>query len=290
MPKPSRQTQADLVLLFVSLNWGFTFLLSKAALNQVGPLTYNTLRLTLGALSLCLLFGGRIRRAPRAHILTGLAIGSLLFASFTFQATGLQQTTVAKTSFITGLYVVLVPALTVLLVRGAARPNRLVWLGVILAVIGLAVLTLEGDLSIALGDFWVLVAAFGWALQIIAIDRFAPGLDAAVLTSTQMISAALLSIPFAADLERPQLSTIPVQVWGIALFMGVIGIAATVGLQAIFKPRTTSTHAALIFSLESVFGALAGILVNGEAVTLRLILGCSLILAGMVVVEVRGGG
>jgi drug/metabolite transporter (DMT)-like permease len=284
--QPDRRMQlvADLVLFGISVVWGFTFLLSKEALGLVGPFTYNALRFLFAAGSMVALFGWRLRRATWRDWASGAVVGGVLILAFTLQATGLQVTTVAKTGFITGLYVVLVPALSPLVLR--AWPDRAAWLGASLAVVGLALLTLNESLRPEPGDLWVLAGAFAWALHILTISRFAPNMDALSLAAMQNIVAAAIGLPLGLALDG-NVFAVPQRAWEIAAIMGVLTIAGTTGLQTVMQPKTNATHAGLIFSLEAVWAGVAGVLFLGEVLTPRMLAGCGLIMVGILWVELR---
>jgi drug/metabolite transporter (DMT)-like permease len=284
--QPDRRMQlfADLVLFGISVVWGFTFLPSKEALSLTGPLTYNALRFMFAGASMFILFGWRLRRATWREWASGVIVGVLLILSLTLQATGLQVTTVAKTGFITGLYVVFVPVLSPLVLH--AWPRQAVWLGTMMAAVGLALLTLNDSLWPDSGDLWVLGSAISFALHILAISRFAPNMDPLNLAAMQNIVAAMIALPLGLAIDGNVFAA-PQRVWEISAAMGVLLIAMTTGLQTVMQPKTTATHAGLIFSLESVWAAVAGVLLLGEVLTPRMLTGCVLIMLGIIWVELR---
>lgn len=212
----------------------------------------------------------------------GALIGVFLFAGYAFQTAGLQYTTASKAGFITGLSVVLVPLFSAVLLRRPPKPWALA--GVVLATVGMSLLSWEGDWHVGLGEALVLGCAVSFAAHITAVGAFAPGGDVLHLTMTQIATVGVLSGGVAAFLERPEgLPTLPV--WGAAAFTGVLATSLAFGLQTAAQRFTNPTHTALIFAAEPVFAAVFGFLLAGERLGPRETLGCGLILLGMLTAE-----
>lgn len=285
-----RQLLADLVLLGISVTWGFTFIWSKEALTLISPWSYNGLRLPFAAIVLSIIFAGRLRQANRSEWRAGAILGTVLLGALTLQAAGLQRTTIINTGFITALYVVIVPLLAPWLLR--QWPSWQTWVGTLMAFAGLALLSVNEALGLSSGDLLVLAGAFCYALHITLINRLIPSsgqdshqrLDSVRVAAIQFIVAAVLAQPIAWAVDGPPVA-VPPRAWALSAFMGIVGMAATFGLQVIVQPLTLATHAAVIFSLEAVFAALAGALFLGEGLALRGLAGCALMLLGALVVE-----
>jgi drug/metabolite transporter (DMT)-like permease len=219
----------------------------------------------------------------RRSLLPPLCLGLALFAGYAFQTLGLQLSTPAKTGFITGLYVVIVPLVAALALRQA--PGRNTWLGVAAATVGLALLSLRPGMGISLGDALVFGCAVSFAMHILFTGRFAPHYDPLLITFGQISVVAVLCGAVALVVEqRPALTG---QVLFAAAFTGILATSAAFGIQTIAQRFTTSTHTALIFSAEPVFAALASFLLIRELLGPRQILGCALILAGMLMAELK---
>lgn len=299
--RSSRQLLADAALLLVTLIWGATFVMVKDAVSAFPVFSFMALRFTLAVAVLVPLVIWRRRQLARAApsgpfavlrvnprrlarlLLPSLLVGSVLFAGYAFQTAGLQLTTPAKTGFITGLSVVFVPIAAALLLR--QPPERNAWLGVGLATVGLALLSLTADLRIQVGDLLVMACAVSFAGHILLLGRFAPRHDPLLLTLGQLLGVALLSILAAAVFDRPAALTGQV-VFAVA-FTGLLATAAAFGIQTVAQRFTTTTHTALIFAAEPVFAGLASFLLTGEVLGPRQLLGCALILVGMVVAELK---
>jgi drug/metabolite transporter (DMT)-like permease len=195
---------------------------------------------------------------------------------------GLQYTTAAKSGFITGLAVVIVPFAALLVLR--QRPGRGAMAGVLLATAGLALLTLRGDLTLAYGDLITLGCVFAFALQIVFVGRFAPRVAVANLTTAQLATVTVASVAFALAAEQPTLH-LPAEVWAAAAFLALAGTALAFIVQSMAQRFTSATHTALIFAAEPVFAALFSTAMGRETLTARTWLGCGLILAGMLAAE-----
>lgn len=301
-PVPSRQLNADLALLLVTLIWGATFVMVKDAVSAFPVFSFMAIRFALAAAALLpltiwrrrqlaaadpagpftgrhLLSGGRLRRLA----VPSLLIGGALFAGYSFQTAGLTLTTPAKTGFITGLSVVIVPLAAALLLRQA--PGRNTWIGVTLATLGLALLSLTADLRIEPGDLLVLGCAFSFAAHILLTGHFAPRHDPLALTLGQVLTVALFSGAAALVFDAP--APLTGRVIFAAAFTGLLATAAAFGIQTIAQRFTTATHTALIFAAEPVFAGLFSFVLIGELLGPRQVIGCGLILAGMMVAEVK---
>lgn len=273
---------ADLSLLVVTAIWGGTFVMVKDAVQEVGPLTFLAVRFALAAGLLLPTLGARRRWVTKHLVVSGSLVGCLLFAGYAFQTAGLQHTSASKAGFITGLAVVIVPVLAAVgLGRPPARP---LVAGVALATVGLALLSLNDDLAGQFGDLLVLGCAVCFALHILVLARVAPRQDVLALTAIQITVAAGLNGAGAVLFE----TSTPDQLGAIlpaAVFTGLFATVAAFYLQTRAQRFTTATHTALIFSMEPVFAALFGYLLAGERLEARGVIGCGLILVGMLIAQ-----
>jgi drug/metabolite transporter (DMT)-like permease len=278
---------ADASLVLVTLVWGTTFVVVKFAVETTDPILFVGLRFAVGALALAALYPTSLARAPRATYLAGVLLGLALLAGFVLQTLGLRVTTPARAGFITGLSVVLVP-----LIDAAGFGRKLpagALAGVLLSAAGLTFLSApltadqlaNGDWR---GDLLVLGCAVAFALHIVGVGHYAGRHDAAAITTVQVVTVAALA-GLAAWLAGAAPPT--AGVWASIVYMGVVATALVFGLQNWAQIHTTSTHTALIFALEPVFAALFSALLYGEALTARAAVGGGLILAGMLVAELR---
>ncbi len=280
--------KADGLLLVTATLWGFAFSAAKESMYHVGPFFYNGICFTLGALTLLpfLLFSnGRKSAESRAErrvefqtlCLGGTLAGLAMFCGSTFQQMGIVHTTAGKAGFITGLYVVIVPLL------GLFRRHKVAmgtWVGATLAVVGLYFLSITRTFGISPGDPLVFVGAFFWALQILAVARFSPRIDPVGFACFQFAVCALLSFLAAFALETITLQKI-FDTAVPCLFNGVFGVGLAFTLQVMAQRHAHPAHAAILMSMETVVAALGGWLLLNEALSARALLGCALMLAGM---------
>ncbi len=290
-----RRLKADLALAFVTLTWGATFVVVKEALADASPLTFVLLRFTLAFAILAVAFRRRLRRSSRGLlraelIIAGLIIGGLLYAGFAFQTAGLKLTTPTKSAFLTAMSVVLVPLLQVAIFRERLRGAVLG--GVAAAVVGLYFLTMPpGAIRLETGDLLTLACALAFAGHIVALGRYAPRFDVATLAVLQVGAAMLfaaLAMPLfdATGVER--IFAVPTPRLAVALLVTAgLATAAAFSIQTWAQRITSPTHAAILFTLEPVFAALTSLLVLNERLGGRELLGAGLILAGVLVAELR---
>jgi drug/metabolite transporter (DMT)-like permease len=278
---------ADLALAAVALIWGSTFVLVKQALDDVSTLLFLSLRFSLATAALLLFFRGRLGNLPerKREIRGGLWAGLFLFVSYFLQTFGLRFTTPSKSAFVTGLYIVLVPLLAAAVYRRAPQLSE--WLGVAAATAGMALLTLDDfRLKMAYGDLLTLGCAVGFAIHILLVGRYARPGGYRVLGLVQIAAAAGFSTLAFPLLESPRIE------WnaGVLATLAVTGILATAlafTVQAWAQQHTTPTRTALIFALEPVFAWMTSFLVTGEILTAGPTLGAVLILAGILLVELK---
>ncbi len=291
MRQPTTQAIGALTLLLSAVIWGFAFVAQRASMAYVGPFTFNGIRFALGALVLIPWIVGTRRRisvplcpALSRHlwIAVGLA-GLVLFVSANLQQLGLVHTTAGKAGFITGLYVVIVPLL------GLARRHRVsifVWVGCILAAIGMYLLSVVGAFSLALGDSLVLGSALGWAVHVHLVGWMAQRMHPLRVAVLQFAICAVLSLAVAAWTETIQWAAILDAGWMIA-YAGVLSVGVAYTMQIFGQQRIDPAPAGLILSLEAVFAVIGGWTFLGESLSARSALGCALMLAGMMLAQIR---
>ena len=289
-----RQLHADLALLAVSAVWGLTFVLVKDALGVGGPFTFLALRFGLAALLLGgALFGVRRTREVRPSLVAGLLLGLCLCAGYVFQTLGLQWTSPGRAAFLTSLAVVIVPLIAALVQRRGL--SAMVWLGVVMATLGLALLTLGSDLAAGVpiagvwqGDALVLGCAVAFAVHVVLAERYAPRFEPGALTLVQLTLTTLVTAFAAAIVERPTLDQTHALL-PAALFTGLFGTVLAITIQLQAQRSTSATHTALIFSTEPVFGAVAAFFLVGERFSVPALIGCGLILLGMLLSQFADG-
>jgi drug/metabolite transporter (DMT)-like permease len=280
-----RKVKVNALLVLVTMIWGSTFLIVQHTIKLTGPFTFLTMRFSIGALALALIFHKRLAQITRTEILTGSIIGLFLFGAYALQTTGLQYTTSSKAGFITGMYVPLVAILAVPMLR--QKPTLGGMLGVILSVAGLALLSINSSFqfTVGLGEILVIGCAIASALHVIFISKFAPRVDAINLAMVQIGVTAVLSF-IAMPITREPFVLPPLPVWGSALFMGVAATAFALAVMNRVQQFVSSTQATLIYALELVWVGMLGSLA-GEQLSLFAWIGCGCILLGMLTAELR---
>ena len=269
------------VLVLVTAVWGVTFVQIKDALELYPLFAFLAVRFAIAVAALAVPAARRVGSLGRDGAVAGALLGALLAAGYGLQTAGLHRTTVSAAGFVTGMYVILTPVFALALFR--IRIARAVWLGVALAVVGLALLSGVSAGS-ATGDAMVLAAAALYALQIALMERFAPRYDAIAFATVEMAAAF---IGFAAvavavgQVEVPHGAT----VWAALLVTGIFASAVAYLVQAWAQQRTSATQTALIFALEPVWAGIFGFALAGDRLGAAGWAGCAVILAGIAVAE-----
>lgn len=275
----------DLAIVGVAFVWGASFLAVKVALVELSPYAILLGRFALATAVLLAVFPRRWRRLPAATWRAGLAVGACLYAAFLFQTLGLEHTTPARSGFISGAYLVIVPLLQRALFGTRVAPR--VALGIAVAFAGMALLTHPGSLAeVNRGDVLTLVCAVGFALHIVVLGHFAPRLPTAELTVLQIGFAGALALPVAlATGGGPMPLELAPRVVGAVVFLGVFCSALAFGVQTWAQARTTPSRAALLLALESVFAALLSVAAGVERLGPGEWLGGLLVVAGVLLGE-----
>jgi len=216
-------------------------------------------------------------------LLSGLAAGAVLYCGASLQQLGIVYTTAGKAGFITGLYVIIVPIMGLL---WKIRPGATAWAGAALGILGLFLLSVTERFTIGLGDSLVLAGAFFWAGHVILVDWLIRRIDVGTLAFLQFATCAALSFLTALAVEDIRLDGI-VAAAGPILYGGFISVGIAYTLQLMGQRRTPPSHAAIILGLEAVFAAVGGWAVLGEILSTRALVGCSLMLAGVIVSQFR---
>jgi len=292
----ARLLKADGLLLLTALIWGAAFVAQRVGMEHVGPFTFNAVRFALGSLALQPLIWYMQRTRAREGggsginglrlMRCGMLAGAVLFAGAALQQVGMVYTTAGKAGFITGLYVVMVPLFGLALRQKAGLGT---WVGVAAAAVGLYLLSVNEDFTIAFGDILEIIGAVFWAGHVLLIGRLSPGMDstdAVKLASTQFSMCALLSMLAAGTTETITMGGISGAAIPI-LYGGLMSVGVAYTLQVVAQRDANPAHAAIILSMEAVFAAVAGYFILGEMLSMRALVGCGLMLAGMLVSQLR---
>jgi drug/metabolite transporter (DMT)-like permease len=276
--------RADLALAFNTVIWGSTFVLVKRALDDASALLFVAIRFSVATLVMSYLF--RRRWSPRAAPPPGgILAGVCLFGGYAFQTIGLKLTTPSKAAFLTGLSVVMVPLLSSLVYR--VYPHTSEAIGVVIATVGMGLMTLHGSAGgIALGDMLVILCALAFAAHIVVLGHYSKMAPFEPLAVWQLGTTAALALAGFWWIEKPFFHPSLV-LWLVLLISSLLSTALAFTVQAWAQQVTTATRAALIFALEPVVAWLFAFAIIGERLPAKAILGAVLILAGILVAELK---
>jgi drug/metabolite transporter (DMT)-like permease len=278
-----KRGRAELALAMVTAIWGSTFVVVKAALDQIAPLPFLALRFVIAALALALIWRGALK--TKAAWVPGLCAGCLLFGAYVFQTVGLETTTPSKSAFLTGMSIPMVPLVGSIVYR--SKPRLIEVFGILVASGGMALMTWpSGRLALAQGDLFSLLCALVFALHIVFIGHYTRLLGFRPLALVQVATAALLACAVT-GFTRPRNVHVTPQVMAAVLVTGLLATALAFSVMAWAQQYTSATRAALIFSLEPVVAWFTSWLLNGEVLNGRAETGAALILAGVLLVELK---
>jgi len=282
----NRRRAAEAALIFNVIVWGATFVVVKNALLDVSPILFIALRFTLATGALLAVFRGsalpwRSWKTAGAGALAGL----FLFAGYGFQTMGLRLTTAPRSAFITGLTSVAVPLLAATVYR--VKPQVSEVMGVLIATVGLAVMTLPGVLGpMRLGDLLTVCCAVGFAAHIVTLGHFSERMNYQLLSVSQIAISAILAWAMFSWVETPRLTWRPAVVWAI-LITGLLATALAFTIMAWAQRYTSPARTALIFMLEPVVAWITSYVTVGEGLSGRAAAGAALILGGVAMVELK---
>ena len=272
-------------LILVTVIWGGGFVASDIALESMKPFQIMMVRFLLASVLMGMISLGQKNREEKSvdrigAIRAGILMGIALFVGFSLQIIGLQYTTPSKNAFLTALNVVIVPFIAFIILKKKIRAKGII--GAILSVVGVALLSLNGNLTLGLGDALTLICAVGFAFQIFFTSEFVKKYPVSVLNMVQMITAFVLSavsLVFFGETDF-QVTT---QGWLSVLYLGVISTTLCYLLQTACQRYVDETKAAIVLSMESVFGTIFSIIILHEVITLRMVIGCVIILTAVII-------
>lgn len=269
--------------------WGFAFVAQRAGMEYIGPFSFNAVRFAIGSISLIpLLIFNKKRKFQNESIFpkgkrkviiwAGVIAGIVLFTGASLQQIGIVYTTAGKAGFITGLYLILTPLIGIFFKH---KSKSLTWVSAIIAAVGLYLLSVNEKFILEKGDALVFISAIFWALHVIVIDILIKKVDPIKIAFLQFAVCSLLSFGVSFTFEVITFQKIYNALTPI-LYGGLISVGVAYTLQVVAQQYAPPSHAAIILSLESVFGLLGGWMILGETIAIRGLIGCSLMLTGMI--------
>lgn len=297
----SKTTKYSLLLLLTAAIWGFAFVAQSAGGDAIGPFTFNSIRNLIGAAVLVpvILLLDRLgygqkpkdKKERRKLFLYGGLIGIVLFLATNLQQLGITYgRSAGKAGFITACYLILVPVIGLFLGK---KPGIHIWIAVVLAMSGIYLLSVMGNDGLAWPDILLLLSALAFAVQIILIDRFVSDVDGIRMAAIQFLVCGLLSaIPMLfletgswAGEQGPFTAFLRPDAWGAILYAGLFSCGVAYTLQIVGQKNVPPTLASLMMSFESVFCVLGGWLLLGEQLSVKQIIGCSLVFAAILLAQ-----
>ncbi|MEX3844009.1 DMT family transporter [Paraburkholderia nodosa] len=288
-----RHLRANLLMLTAALIWGSAFVAQRLSLDAIGPFLFTGLRFLLGAGVVSVFLLARRRTSGRgaaergntaapalfngALLRSGTVLGLVLAVAISLQQIGLGYTKIANAGFISSLYVVIVPMLGVLLRH---RTGVGTWLGAALAAVGLYFLSINEHFSVMYGDWYQLGCALVISIQVMLVGHYAPRHDPLALSIVQFVACGVVCLAIGLACEPLRAADI-VRAAPTILYGGALSVGIGYTLQVVAQRDAAPAHAAVIFSMEGVFAALAGWAALGETLTPRALAGCALMLAGL---------
>ena len=282
----SQAIRADLLMLLAAAIWGFAFVAQREGMETMGPFLFNTARFFIGTVFLLPIVWYLSKKkkvstdketSTKKLWIAGIVAGLFLFTASSFQQVGIQYTTAGKAGFITGLYIFFVPLIGIFF---GQRTGSGTWLGAFIAVIGLYLLSINEDFSIARGDLLQLICAVFFAAHVLVIGYVAKRMDPLKLSLIQYLVSGVLSFFIAIAIEVITWQMI-VDTAIPLLYAGIMSIGVGYTLQVVAQQHAKSSHAAIILGLEGAFAVLGGWLILDENLSTRGLIGCGLMLSGM---------
>lgn len=291
--KNRKTMKSSLLLLLTAAIWGVAFVAQSVGMDYVGPFTFNAVRFLMGGVILLPFVWVRRKKQVAEQTqdkkkmwLGGVCCGLALCTASVFQQYGLLHTAVGNAGFITTLYIIIVPMIGLLFGK---KVHTSVWISAVIAVIGLYLLCVGENFSLNKGDGLIFICAIIFAVHILVIDHFTAYVDGVVLSCIQFFVSGTLCGIGALALETPTVEAL-LAGWIPLVYAGVLSCGVAYTLQIIGQKDMDPTIASLILSLESVISVIAGWIILGETLAFRAIIGCVLVFAAVLIVQLQPQG
>lgn len=281
-----KELMADAILVLTAMIWGTGFVVMKNTLDSIPPAAIIAIRYTIAAGLTALIFRRHLKGLTRADVARGALVGVLLSLAYIVQTIGLSYTTAGKNAFLTTGYVLLVPFASWLIFKQRLDRKNIIAAGMMLA--GIGCLSLDGESGgLNIGDVLTICCGVFYAAHIMAVERCQRKTNTYALIVLQFGFAALFALAYSLFFERGMPIVIGAGTVGGLLYLSVFSTTVAMSLQNIGQSMAPASHAVILLSLESVFGALASCLFLHEVVTPKMLLGFAVIFAALLVNEMR---
>lgn len=280
------ELRADFLLLTVAIAWGVTFLMVQDAIETVPVYAFLFWRFGIATILMAIIAYKSYQSLNKETVIYGVILGIFLFAGFATQTFGLSYTKSSIIAFLTGLNVIIVPFLAFVIFKQHVR--KMVFVGSILAAIGLYLLTMSGSLSFGLGEILGLICAAFFALQIVFTDIYSKKVDVFMLVLFQFLTVTILSLLFSLSVDNVTFSLDFDYTFLKAVI--VTSIFATVYaflIQTYMQQFTTPTKTAIIFAMEPVSAGVFGYFIGNELLNSTQIIGAIIILFSVLLAEIK---
>lgn len=286
----SSNWKSPLLLFLTAAIWGVAFVAQSVGMDYVKPFTFNGVRSLLGALVLLPAIysfnkkkdsEAKAKENPKTLWLGGVLCGVCLCVASSLQQVGIQYTTAGKAGFLTAMYIIIVPVIGLFLKQ---KCSPFVGISIVLATIGLYLLSINDGFNIGKGDICVILCAVVFSLHILVIDYFAPKCDGVKLSCIQFLVCGVICSVIALAIEKPELNRI-LAAWIPITYAGVMSCGVAYTLQIIGQKGMNPTVASLILSLESVISVLAGWVLLHQALSVRELIGCVIMFAAIILAQ-----
>ncbi len=271
-------------LILTTMIWGTSFVVLKNTLNSVPTLYILAFRFSGAAILLAILFFKELKKIDKRYLINGIVLGTLLFGGYTVQTYGLFYTTPSKNAFLTAAYCVLVPFVVWFVSK--KRPDKFNFISTAICIVGVGLVSLKNDRTVELGDLLTVCSSVFYATHIVLTSKYVKGRSVAIITMIQFATAgvlgwisALVTTPFPTSISTGNILSI--------LYLCIMCTAVCFMFQTFGQKHTPPSTAAIILTLESVFGAGFSVLINHEVLTLKLYAGFVLIFAAVLISETK---
>ncbi|MCZ8533429.1 DMT family transporter [Psychrobacillus psychrodurans] len=274
----------EILLVLTAIIWGSGFVASAVALEHYTPYQILAGRFLVGAVILSLIFFKKLNKLKKSTLIKGALLGIFLYIAFALQTVGLQFTTPSKNAFLTAVNVVIVPFIGFLLYKRKIDMYELS--GALLAIVGIAILSLKLSSDVNVGDLLTLGCAVGFAFHIFYTAKFVKTEDPVVLTIVQMVTAAIIGCIVVIFRGETSFSMESEGMMNL-LYLGIFSTTIAFLMQTVAQKYITETKAAIILATESFWGMLFSVIILSEIMTSRMIIGALIILLAILISETK---